>query len=79
VNAKSNELNQNKELSREQREAALAKFRDELYTPREHEILKGSSNAAYHYNGSAKIMAQIGRGFAEAIVIMEIEQRRVIN
>jgi hypothetical protein len=28
---------------------------------------KGTSNAAYHYLGSAKIMAQIGKAFAEAL------------
>lgn len=68
VRARSQELNKDKSLTRQQREAALAEFRAELYTPRETEILKGSSNAEYHYNGSAKIMAQIGRGFADAIV-----------
>ncbi len=67
VNAKAKALNQDKSLSREQREEALAKFRAELFTPRELEVLKGSSNAGYHYNGSAKIMAQIGKGFAEAM------------
>ncbi len=71
VRAKSQELNKDKSLSREQREAALAKFRSELYTPHELEVLKGSSNAGYHYNGSAKIMAQIGKGFAEAITGMQ--------
>jgi hypothetical protein len=48
----------------------LEKFRAELYSPRDLEILKGSSNAGYHYNGSGKIMAQIGKGFAEAIMSM---------
>lgn len=67
VRAKSQELSKDKNLSRKQREEALAKFRAELYSPRELEVLKGSSNAGYHYNGSAKIMAQIGKGFAEAI------------
>lgn len=70
VREKSQELNKDKSLTRAQREEALAKFRSELYTPREMEILKGSSNAEYHYNGSAKIMAQIGKGFADAIVMM---------
>ena len=70
VKAKSQELNKDTSLSRKQREEALAKFRAELYTPRELEVLKGSSNAAYHYNGSAKIMAQIGKGFAEAMAMM---------
>ncbi len=67
VRAKSQELSKDKSLSRKQRDEALAKFRAELYTPRELEVLKGSSNAGYHYNGSGKIMAQIGKGFAEAI------------
>ena len=67
VKAKAKELSKDTSLSRQQREQAVAKFRAELYTPRELEVLKGSSNAGYHYNGSAKIMAQIGKGFAEAM------------
>ena len=67
IKAKSQELNKDSSLSREQKEEALAKFRTELYTPRELDVLKGSYNAEYHYNGSAKIMAQIGKGFADAI------------
>ena len=31
----------------------------------------GTSNAAYHYLGSAKILAQIGSAFAKALVKME--------
>jgi hypothetical protein len=30
-------------------------------------LQKGASNAEYHYLGSAKIMTQIGKGFAEAM------------
>jgi len=30
-------------------------------------LLKGITNADYHYKGSAKIMAQIGKAFAEAV------------
>ncbi len=71
VNAKAQELSKDKSLSREQRDEAMAKYRAELYTPRELEVLKGSSNAEFHYNGSAKIMAQIGKGFAEAMVKMD--------
>lgn len=70
VKAKSQELSKDKNLTRGQRESALEEFRAKLYTPRELEVLKGSSNAGYHYNGSAKIMAQIGKGFAEAIAKM---------
>ena len=70
IKARSQELNKDNSLTRAQRDEALEKFKAELYTPRELEILKGSSNAEYHYNGSAKIMAQIGRGFADAIATM---------
>jgi alpha-galactosidase len=70
VKAKAQELSKDKNLSRKQRDDALAKFRAELYTPRELEILKGSSNAGFHYNGCGKIMAQIGKGFAEAMAKM---------
>lgn len=70
VNAKAQELSKDETLTRALRDEALAKFRAELYTPRELELLKGSSNAEFHYNGSAKIMAQIGKGFAEALATM---------
>ncbi len=70
IRGKSKTINQDKNLTTKQKREALAKLRDELYTDREREILKGSSNAAYHYLGSAKIMAQIGKGFAEAIAKM---------
>ena len=75
IKAKSQDLNKDPNLSRQQRDQALAKFREELYTPRELEILKGSSNAQYHYNGSAKIMAQIGKGFAEAMAELSESQK----
>lgn len=67
VKARSQELSKDKSFTRTEREEALTKFRAELYTPRETEILKGSSNAEYHYNGSAKIMGLIGKGFADSI------------
>ena len=39
-----------------------------LFTDKELATLKaGTSNAEYHYLGSAKIMALIGKSFAEAI------------
>lgn len=75
VKAKSQELSKNKDLTRQQKDEALAKFKAELYSPRDLEVLKGSSNAGYHYNGSAKIMAQIGQGFAEAMMRMS-EKRK---
>ena len=41
---------------------------EEVLPLADREILKGASNAGYHYLGSAKIMAQIGKAFAEAMV-----------
>ena len=56
------------ELTREQREERLAALDRETFTPQELTILRESvSNGDYHYMGSAKVMAQIGRGFAEAL------------
>jgi len=55
-------------LSREEGNAAVDKLYAETFTPRELVILKEStSNFDFHYMGSAKIMAQIGKGFAEAM------------
>jgi len=38
----------------------------ENYTPEEWKRLQGASNGGYHYLGAAKIMAPIGKAFAEA-------------
>jgi alpha-galactosidase len=55
-------------LTREEGNAAVDKLYAETFTPRELMILKEStSNFDFHYMGSAKIMAQIGKGFAEAM------------
>jgi alpha-galactosidase len=68
VRAKSRALNKDESLSEAERTAALDKYKTELYSPEEMELYqKGCSNAAYHYLGSAKIMAQIGKAFAEAM------------
>mgnify|MGYP001186505329 CR=1 FL=1 len=50
--------------SRERRSKALAK----VFSAEDKAIAAGASNAGYHYMGSAKIMAQIGKAFAEAVV-----------
>ncbi len=47
---------------RKQRAAAL----ETVFSAEDRAIAAGASNAAYHYMGSAKIMAQIGKAFAEA-------------
>ena len=59
------------ELNRANLKVTQEKLLSEEFTPREIDVLqKGVSNAPYHYLGSAKIMAQIGKGFAEAIFAM---------
>lgn len=44
---------------------------DQIISPREREIARGASNAGYHYLGSAKILAQIGKAFAEAMAELQ--------
>lgn len=59
-------------LSRKDAQAAIDELYADLFTPRELVILKEStSNAAFHYMGSAGIMAQIGKGFAEAMSALQ--------
>ncbi len=68
VQGRNRELSRNKDLSREEREKQLDAFKAELFTPEELDIYqKGTSNAAYHYLGSAWILGQIGKAFAEAV------------
>ena len=72
VNAKRRELSKDQTLTREQRDKAVANYTGKLFTKRELKILQtGTSNAAYHYLGSAKILAQIGKAFANALAAME--------
>lgn len=54
-------------ISPQAQQEIVEKYRAGLLTPRETELLKGATNAGYHYLGSAKIMAQIGKAFAEAM------------
>ena len=58
-------------IDRKDKNAALENLREDAFTPREREILtKGASNAEFHYLGSAKILGQIGKAFAEALAEM---------
>ncbi|MFK7911619.1 MAG: sialate O-acetylesterase [Akkermansiaceae bacterium] len=46
----------------------LEAMRAEVFTKEERDYLnKGSSNAGYHYHGSAKILGQIGKAFADEL------------
>lgn len=48
----------------------LERLRAQEFTVREYQILQtGKSNAAFHYLGCGKIMAQIGKAFAEAMPV----------
>ena len=40
---------------------------EEVLSAKDREALKGASNGGYHYFGSAKIFAQMGKSFAEAM------------
>jgi alpha-galactosidase len=62
-------------LAKGDKNATLETRRAEAFTERERKILAdGASNAEFHYLGSAKILGQIGKAFAEALVEM-IETR----
>lgn len=68
VAAQNRSLNKDQSLSADERKKALKAFTDALFAPEELKILQvGKSNAEYHYLGSSKIMAQIGKAFAEAL------------
>jgi len=61
-------------LSPAAREEAKKKAVQETFTPKELKRMKGISNGGYHYLGAAKIMAPIGKAFAEAIVKLQPTQ-----
>jgi len=58
-----------KQLKGPAAQALVEEMRDAEFSEEELEIMeKGISNQAYHYLGSGKIMAQIGQGFAAALL-----------
>lgn len=72
INAKNRSLRNDQSLTPESREQALEAYKHQLFTDKELRILEtGKSNAEYHYLGSAKILAQIGKAFAEAAVELQ--------
>jgi alpha-galactosidase len=44
---------------------------EEVLSSKDREILNGASNGGYHYWGSAKIFAQMGKAFAEALLPLQ--------
>lgn len=72
IRSKSRSLNQDKSLMPTQRKQQLEEFAAVTMTSEERAILEaGTSNAGYHYLGSAKIMARIGRAFAVEVLKTE--------
>jgi alpha-galactosidase len=71
VKARNGELNA-QGLSKEAQKAAIDEFLRTVYTPEEWKLMEtGVSHACYHYLGSSKIMARIGKSFAEAMIQLE--------
>lgn len=63
------EFKKDPKLNQADREALRKKAYDEHFKPEEMaKLKKGVSNQAYHYLGAAKILAPIGKAFAEAIL-----------
>jgi alpha-galactosidase len=52
-------------------EAVKTQVVAENFTPEEQKRLKAASNGGYHYLGATKIMAPIGKAFAEAMVDLQ--------
>ena len=75
LRARQNEINQQvrkaqseKDLTREEQESLRERLSKEAFTSVELLALeKGVSNGEYHYLGSAKILTQIGKAFAESM------------
>ncbi len=44
---------------------------EEVFSPKDKDALKGASNGGYHYFGSAKIFAQMGKAFAETLLPLQ--------
>ncbi len=76
VNAKmEQEFKKDPKLTREEKEAARKKALDAELKPEEQKRVKmGVSNGGYHYLGAAKILAPIGKAFADSL-IMEVKEK----
>ena len=57
------------------KQPTFEEFSNAFSTQEERELLKkATSDAGFHYMGSGKIMAGIGKGFAEAMI--ELNEKR---
>ena len=70
------ERKKNPKMAGAEFEAFKLKVEAEVFTPEEWKRLQGASNGGYHYLGAAKIMAPIGKAFAEALLqLMKTETK----
>ena len=71
-----NHANKDGKMTKEQQQAYVREFEAKLLTSEDRALWKrGASNQAYHYFGSARIMGQIGKAFAEAMLKRERTSR----
>ena len=68
-------IKKNPKLTGEEVEAVKQQVVAENFTPEEQKRLKAASNGGYHYLGAAKIMAPIGKAFAEAMGNLQTNHR----
>ena len=62
------EAKKNPSWTEEEKNAAHQKTIEAAFTPEELARMKGISNGGYHYLGAAKILAPIGKAFADALL-----------
>lgn len=63
-------------LTQAARDDAYRKAMAESFTPEELKRMKGISNGGYHYLGAARILAPIGKAFAEAMVSLQPDRKQ---
>jgi hypothetical protein len=63
------EFNRTPKMTDQEKDKARQKATAEKFTPEELRRLRsGVSNGGYHYLGAAKIMAPIGKAYADALI-----------
>jgi hypothetical protein len=67
-------IKENPKMTGAEIEAVKLQVVAENFTTEEQKRLKAASNGGYHYLGAAKIMAPIGKAFAEAAVNLRLQQ-----
>jgi alpha-galactosidase len=70
------ETKKNPKMTGTEVEAVKMKVVAENFTPEELKRLKGISNGGYHYLGAARVMAPIGKAFAEVMANFQRTRRR---